>query len=57
MYEIMDARVFIGQAPTVAIPKMLMVLILGDLGDPTFQTSRERPPSLYMPESSAQREL
>ena len=53
----MDARVFIGQAPTVAIPKILMVLILGDLGDPTFQTSRERPPSLYMLGSSAQRQF
>ena len=53
----MDARAFIGQAPTVTIPRILMVLILADLADPTFQTSRERPSSLYLPESSAQREF
>jgi len=48
-YEIMDARVFIGPASIVTMPKMLTVLIPGDLADPTFQTSRERPSSVHMP--------
>jgi len=45
-YEIMDARVFIGPASIVTMQKILTVLILGDLADPTFQTSRERSSSV-----------
>jgi len=48
-YEIMDARVFIGPASIVTMPKMLTVLIPGDLADPTFQTSRECPSSVHTP--------